>query len=270
MNQIVLYKYYSPATYNFAAVCQGEFFFSKANKLNDPFDVSPLLVEPYKSFIERCHIKEDAEKVLNNYSTCSFCEEANNKHLWALYAQSYSGFVIGYNKQKLENMSESLEVYCPLHKVQYLSKPFDLENAESQFSLSFKDEGKETIITYQVKDCELDIKKMDKLWEYLCITKEKQIWENEKEWRLFAGRYIIELGMGKGIKTHPNGYFIPIPEGTIKELIIGHNMSTEYHQCIFNIAKKYNIEHIQITQPTTENKEFEIKLVEFSPREHNG
>lgn len=45
---MILYKYYSDAKYNFEALLNENFFFSKTCKLNDPFDASFQLVKPYK------------------------------------------------------------------------------------------------------------------------------------------------------------------------------------------------------------------------------
>lgn len=263
----ILYKYYSPDDYNFKAVCQGEFFFSKASRLNDPFDASASLIEPNKEFWERCRQNfnaQDMEKVkeiMDNYGTCSFSEDPDNKHLWALYAQSYHGFVVGYNKEKLENMTETVGAFCRLHKVHYVCCFPNLDDPEFSFCELQKNGD---CIQHPIGACLHDLKLMDKLWEYLCTVKEKQIWENEKEWRLFAGRHIVELDAGKGVKKLEKGYLLPMPKDSIKEFIIGHNISDENRYCIYSLAQKHHVEHVKITHPTTANKEFEIELQEDS------
>ena len=81
----MLYKYYSPQPHNFEAVINGKFYFSKVCKLNDPFDSNFKLVEPYKEFLRKVPIAPNADKIIGNYGTCSFSEEANNKHLLVFF-----------------------------------------------------------------------------------------------------------------------------------------------------------------------------------------
>lgn len=256
---MILYKYYSDAKYNFEALLNENFFFSKTCKLNDPFDASFQLVKPYKLFLE--HIKEylhpEAENIMGNYGTCSFSEQADNKHLWALYANSYKGFVIGYDKEQLEKIAEVVEAPCPLRPVEYVDALLNLDDLEATFKAFTH--GEET--TYPIRECFRDSKIMDKLWEYLCFVKEKKIWSNEQEWRLFAGSHITQQRRDN-VKKLENGYLLPIPQHAIKEVIIGHNMDYRNIPFICNIAHKYEVEHIGQTQPNTDEKDFSIKLID--------
>ena len=136
----MLYKYYSPQPHNFEAVINGKFYFSKVCKLNDPFDSNFKLVEPYKEFLRKVPIAPNADKIIGNYGTCSFSEEANNKHLWALYTDSYKGFVIEYNKEKLEEISNIISAPCPLHPVDYRKELLCLNDVNAQFELEVNGE----------------------------------------------------------------------------------------------------------------------------------
>ena len=70
-----LYKYYSAKKHNFDAVRDGEFFFSKVSKLNDPFDASFKLIEPFPEFIKK------VTHTLFNKDDSVINELQNNKHL---------------------------------------------------------------------------------------------------------------------------------------------------------------------------------------------
>ena len=253
----MLYKYYSPQLHNFDAVINGKFYFSKVCKLNDPFDSNFKLVEPYKEFLRKVPIAPNADKIIGNYGTCSFSEEANNKHLWALYTDSYKGFVIEYNKEKLEEISNIISAPCPLHPVDYRKELLCLNDVNAQFELEVNGEKQ----SFKVGECLSDDKKRDRLFEYLCYVKEEKIWGNEKEWRLFAGRHISEKQNSK-IEYKENGYLIPIPEGAIKSVIVGHNMEDLNLPYICRIARQYNIK-IKKTNPNTENKKWDIDLIDF-------
>lgn len=253
----MLYKYYSPLQHNFEAVINGQFYFSKVSKLNDPFDANFKLVEPFKDFLGKIPIASNAREIMGNYGTCSFSEEANNKHLWALYADSYKGFVIEYDKAKLKEISKTILAPCPLRQIDYRDSLLNLDNPDSEFELEV--DGKKQ--SFKVRECLNDIKNTDRLFEYLCCVKEKKIWGNEKEWRLFVGQHILEP-QRKCITYKENGYLIPIPQDTIKSIIVGHNMEDINLPYICVIARKYNIK-IKKTYPNTEHERFNIDLIDF-------
>ena len=253
----VLYKYYPPRVYHFDAVLSGRFFFSKAYTLNDPFDTSFNVVRPFTGFLEKTRVSPQAENIMDSYGTCSFSEEPNNKHLWALYADSYTGFVVGYDKSKLDNLGDLLTVRCPLRPVVYRNELFNLDDDSSSFSLLVED----GIQTFTLREAIASDKTMDRLWEYLCLVKEKPIWENEKEWRYFVGQDVLRND-NKQIEKRENGYLLPIPEGAVKEIIVGHNITPENFGRMCEIAVKYKVAKIMVTRPTTRNKNFEVEIVD--------
>ena len=59
---MIVYKYYSPEQYNFDALKNHYFWFSKVSKLNDPFDSSSKLLRPScfrENLLKECNIDED-------------------------------------------------------------------------------------------------------------------------------------------------------------------------------------------------------------------
>lgn len=257
----MLYKYYSPQKYNFDAVENGDFFFSKAFKLNDPFDTSLELAQPFTKFMERIkgRLDSNAKRIMDEYGVCAFSEIRDNKHLWALYADSYKGFVVGYDKERLDTLSGLLSMRCPLRPVIYRDELFDLDDYDSSFSLLVDDE----IQTHTVREAFGDGKTMDKLWEYLCLTKEKAIWQNEKEWRYFAGMDVLTRQDGR-IEKEVNGYKLPIPEGAVKEIIVGHNMEEKNFSYVCAIVRKYGLNKILKTKPVVRDRKFEVEFVELA------
>ena len=187
---------------------------------------------------------------MENYGTCSFSENKDNKHLWALYADTYKGFVIGYDKNTLDKMTTHIHSYCHLHKIDYREELLDLENINAEFT--FKDE------TLSIKDCD-DFHSAEQLFEYLCFCKEAKIWKAENEWRLFVGK---NINTAKSVKSNKDGYFIPFPKEAVKSIIVGHNMEEEHWPYICAIAREYGIRTIYQTRPTTENKQWEIIIEE--------
>lgn len=106
-----VYKYYSPQTYNFEALIEGYFYFCKVSKLNDPYDASFDLIQS-PNFKEKIlpKLAPNAKNIMADYGTYSFCEEKDNKVLWALYADNYRGFVVEYD----DSSFESLNLVCSL------------------------------------------------------------------------------------------------------------------------------------------------------------
>lgn len=233
----MVYKYYSPACYNFCAIREKYFFFSKVAKLNDPFDTSYSLINSSKLIndMERMgRISPNAGSTIKEYGTCSFSKRGNNKTLWALYAQSYEGFVIGFDENTFESMNTELSARVLYQEVQYVDEMIDCNNPDASFRLKNWD-GE--IETFQIKDCySNDPKKLDALFIYLAFVKERKIWENEEEYRMFIANDFLNRDI-KGVMKTENGYRLPMPKNAMKSIIMGHNMNPDNKAELAGISK---------------------------------
>ena len=221
----MVYKYYSPQQYNFDALQNGYFFFCKVSKLNDPFDTNLKLLQGLPQ-----EYADHAILTVREYATCSFSRRADNLSLWALYAQSYTGFAVGYDETMFEDLIRKYSFRFIFHDVFYVDAPLDVSNPETAFP-SWNYEGEHRMV--RLKECINDQRKRDALYIYMAFMKEAKVWANEEEYRAFVGKDILKYGAGKeGIRFEDNGYKVDMPKGTIKSIIIGHNMCNENRQLL--------------------------------------
>ncbi len=149
----MVYKYYSPAVYNFNAIREKYFFFCKVGKQNDPFDTSYSLMNSSKlknDMVRMGKLSPNAENVIKEYGICSFSKCENNKTLWSHYAQSYKGFAVGFDETTFESMNIELLARVLYKDVQYVDEMIDCNNPDASFQLK-NWEGE--IETFQIKDC---------------------------------------------------------------------------------------------------------------------
>ncbi len=246
----MVYKYYPPTDYTFDALCGEYFFFSKVRKLNDPYDTSFNLIRGSKlskRLIAEGRISPDADQIMNDYATCSFSAVKNSMHLWAFYANNFSGVVVGYDDSKFNEITESLKARIFYYKVLYIDKMFDVDKP-FEFTLHNLTQGDKLICSDKLfkGDSKLD----DDFFAYLYTIKHKAIWSEEMEYRLIAANDVVQqrdrLEM-LGVKYTDAGYKIPMPNNVIKEIIIGHNFPKERIDHIKQIAHKNGIGSIKRT-----------------------
>lgn len=246
----MVYKYYSPVDYNFNAIREKYFFFCKVGKQNDPFDTSYSLINSSKlknDMVRMGKLSPNTENVIKEYGTCSFSKCKNNKTLWSHYAQSYEGFAVGFDETTFESMNIELLARVLYKDVQYVDEMIDCNNPDATFQLK-NCEGE--IETFQIKDCYSDdIKKLDALFVYLAFVKERKIWGNEEECRMFIAKDFVQKDI-KGVKKTEDGYKVPMPKNAMKSIIMGHNMSKENKAELADISKKFGLPLYE-TEPTT-------------------
>ena len=255
----MIYKYYPPTDYTFDALCNRYFFFSKVSKLNDPFDSSFKLIKGTKlanMLIQRSIIHLEAEQIMKEYGTCSFSEVKDSMHMWAFYANNFGGLVVGYDDSKFPSITEKLMARVPYYKVTYLESMNNVDSPYNIYKLKNLISGNKCIKGWEIfkGDPKID----DDFFAYLYTIKAKATWSEEKEHRLFAGNDILRNKTRLeqlGVQYTPTGYKIPMPDGAIKEIIIGHNFPESRYGCIKRIAEENGITSIQHTQI---EKPFEI------------
>ena len=250
-----IFKYYSPQDYNFMAFCKNQIFFSRPSNLNDPFDTTSIIISSYNRFCKDIHWNTTGEKNLDKHGICSFSEgkRADNKHLWSLYATNYTGYALEFDFETLsEKLPKTYVAPIYLQKVRYESRPFNLNNYRNKFFLN------EESFTVHDAACSKDIKDLDRLFQYLHLYKDKSIWQNEKEWRMIIGNlnerpYIHKIG---------NGYLLDLLPNTIRSLTVGCNMSEDNKRMLKCCAEHKSIP-IYEAIPCIEKNKWTVKIVEF-------
>lgn len=250
----MIYKYYSPRDYNFEALENGYFFFSKAKYLNDPFDTSFNLVsEKIINKLFSGNAKKASESMAN-YGICCFSESWKNNILWAYYADNYRGFVIGYDDKILSNMTgnliQKIQIRIPFQKVSYIDNLDELYNQQSfpYYPLGNEKgiEGAPEFVPMSVSET-YDPKQIDKFFTYLCAVKSTS-WSSEKEWRLIAAIDVMSRD-SQIIKKEEKGYKIPIPKDCVKEIMVGYNFDESHNSVIDEVSKKYGLNDIYKVGP---------------------
>lgn len=235
----MVYKYYSPNCYNVEAFAKEYFWFSKVSKLNDPYDSSYSLIQS-EFFRKILGLPANAADVMKEYATCSFSKHNNNMALWAYYAQSFKGFCLGFDDSTFESMNCTYQARFIFQDVQYVDKLINCNNLDASFHINDVYGNCET---YKLSDClKGDPKVVDKFFIYLAFLKERTVWGNEEEMRLFIGKDFMErANLPKGVVMSPDGYKINIPNKAIKSIILGHNSDECIRTRLVEIAGQKNV-----------------------------
>jgi len=250
---MIVYKYYPDNCNTFNALSNGYFFFSKAAKLNDPYDCSFKLIgstQLAQTLIDGDFISVNSEQIMDEYGTCSFSKAKDSMHMWSFYANCFKGVVVGFDDSKFERISEPYLARIFYYDVQYMSQMIDADDPNQSFVVK-RLFGSATNMSIKISDIFRNIKNMEKFFEYLCTIK-NVCWKDEKERRLMvAGDFYKKENRTRliehGVEFLPTGYKIPIPDGAIKSIIIGHNMNKKFYPIIKSLAQKYGVPTIEQT-----------------------
>jgi len=129
----IIYKYLDPA--GFIALTSLTMRFTKLVELNDPFE-SRLSLMSKGQFITPPKRRPQLEKLLREHGVSCFTEDARHLLLWAHYARSHRGFVIGFNTDH-----PSFQSYGSLVQMNYSTRRprIDSQNFDGVLhALSFK------------------------------------------------------------------------------------------------------------------------------------
>lgn len=262
---MIVYKYYSNIEYNFDALKNHYFWFSKVSKLNDPFDSSSKLLQPScfrENLLKECNIGDDKlSSIMSQYGTCSFSKDYDNKILWANYADNYKGFVVAFDDNYFEELFKQYLIRMPYQEVMYVDSILDLDDLNRTFKIRVLGERYDE--TVKLWDCLKCDKNRDKLFTFLCSLK-NVVWQPEQEMRLICAYDVInnkDRLEKLGIIYNENGYKIPYHQpSVIKGIIVGHNASEETKKELSDIADVYGIK-LFMTEPSS--IPFNINLISY-------
>lgn len=251
----MIYKYYSPFPHSFEALNSEYFWCSKRKYLNDPFDTHGEIINRFPIFKEEMRRKgvnvDTYPTILDEFGICCFSKTKLNKHLWALYADSYKGWVLQFDDKDFENRLSSQEICKVAYRdVHYFNEWPNIDDFDTLIPIN---KSKSLPIRYLIKE----IKKADSLFEYLLLIKEESTWKIEEEKRIILGINYSD--------SHPSksstGYQQNWPKGILKSIIIGHNISLENLDKMKQIARCKNVP-LYMTQAVNSGLGFELDIKE--------
>lgn len=264
---MILYKYYSPQCHNFQAVLDGNFWFSTNKILNDPYDLNcgkalwnmpitktiqfknrileglKILLQEKKNTdkVQDCY--ESIKSTILQFASCSFSRNCIDRLMWAHYADSYSGFCIGYeiDKDSINNFHSVLytdQITESLLKVpKNNTKNDEIINEREAYGA----EGNTISLKSYLSVC-LDSylnRKTQKNEEYvermLCIK--AQEWSYEQEVRLI--KKVAEGQHGQLVNGAEFGQILP------KKIIVGYRFNWKQQSGNCNTTSKYVIKNFQ-------------------------
>lgn len=241
-----IYKYYSFTDYSLDVLRNNQLFFSHPSNFNDPFDSSGLLVKPYKKFCDNIGL-EHIDEIFEKQGICCFTksDKPDNKHFWSLYAGNYSGFALEFDEDELNSK------YAPLHleKVHYFDNPMNLDNMKSSFSTNQSDR------IYTIEKCieeftnpiECNPEPLDRLFQYLHLYKEKNVWGNENEYRMIIGNCSRCTAINQKIHPQEKGDLLDLCPNAIKSITLGYKISPENRKQILKIVYDKGIQIYEAT-----------------------
>ena len=234
---MTVYKYYSPADYNFEAIEKGYLFFSKAEKLNDPFDVSLKLINAstnFKALIERL-FPHEYETFSNKYGTCSF--------------------------EQFGAISKELSLPIPYFDVHYVDECPNLDTKDMKIPYRNMGEKEDSFLLLNDKSIK-DPKNLDRVFQYLWSIKEKEGWFHEKEKRMFLGNVPTTILNSK--ITYENGYKVPFPKNCLKRIIIGYNMEDKNVERMKKISNIYGLQGLHLIHVS--EKPFDLDIISYQKK----
>jgi hypothetical protein len=250
----MIYKYYAPNDNNLCALMSEYFWCSKREYLNDPFDTHGEIINRFPIFKEELRRKnlnvDTYPTILDEFGICCFSKNKINKHLWALYADSYKGWVLHFDDEDFDNKLSTQEKCKVVYKeVHYLNEWPDLDNFNIQIPVN---ENQTTPIRGLIH---VIGKATDHLFEHLLLIKEKSTWEIEEEKRIILG---INYSDSHPSKTDA-GYKLNWPPGILKSIIVGHNIASTNFETMKQIAKCKNVP-LYMTQTINSGLGFELSI----------
>ena len=247
----MIYKYYSGNEYSIDSLKNQKLWFSKPNEFNDPFDTNMGIIDVFSDFKDSISQKnpefiKDFQEAVKNFGICCFSEEEDNMHLWALYANSFQGFVLFFDESDFDDYFSNLFLAkCVLQPVNYLEEPLNLDNGIIE-EIQYDDDGSTNgIISKPIASFLYDIKSFDFLLEFLIKQKQATTWSIEKEKRLIITHLARVNGAKKFEKA--SGYYVPWKPNSLKKIVIGHRMKPREIDVIREIIQNIDI-NIELLQ----------------------
>ena len=171
------------------------------------------------------------EKASKEYGVFCLSEKNKNLLMWSHYANSHSGFVVGFDMESdFFANGYPLPIWKP-KKIDYVPE------RPSKFFNEFSQDMKEIFYT------------------------KGDIWDYEKEWRMIAP---LEFPLA-WVDGKPKGVH-PLPKKSVSEVIFGARMSDEEVRLVCQIIKQQtDCEHIRLQWARLHDSKYELVLEDIPP-----
>lgn len=221
--------------------------FTKASKLNDPFDCHPALidfsdvpikkVQAYPEEVQTALQPTNFEKARENEYICSLSKNYDSVLMWSYYT-NHKGICVGIDMKKARTYFTKMPVSllgCLEWEVQYrdiIKKPEYITSVEDLFK-------------YQMTTKAID-------------------WKHEEEIRLFSYSPSLTFLNPRNPKAKPlptpqrDHYYLTIGQDCFESIHIGYNMDEENKKKIIRIAQQCN-PSIKIYEMVTDRQAFKLK-----------
>lgn len=169
-----LYKYQGTEDFRITTLENNELYFSSKDKLNDPFDLSPIYYDKNEiSKMKLCNVNEIdniLENAANNMGILSLSTTPLNMPLWAHYADNHKGICVEYDIESIKDLDTYFKYR--ILKVHYISERLDVTNILKK------------LFEYIKNNDEYNQIRMAKCF-YMSMTLKHKDWSYEDEWRIF-------------------------------------------------------------------------------------
>lgn len=251
-----IFKYYAPNDYSHEALSEKYFWFSKAHFLNDPYDVCAEVIELFPHFKDALCKKygnfDSYYERVQKFAICCFTTDCKNKHMWALYANSYKGWCLEFESEQIID-TPSTGVPSKLYDVHYIEEYPNFNDPNLQLDILTRNGSS------KLNDFIKDERDEDLLFTYLLSLKEKSIWEQEYEKRVFLGN-VYYHSHPEEIASTESGFKIPWNNGKLKAIIMGSNISDEDKLFLEQQAEETHVALKQI-RPIVPSINFDMEIV---------
>lgn len=181
--------------------------------------------------------QQKKEQANNKFGILCLSETNDNLTMWAHYADSHRGFLIGFDSNSTffnQKLSETDTIRF-VRPVTYANKRSPLTLLNENIT---EDDAGEGLISQ------------------FFFTKSRH-WEEEKEWRMI-------LPLKDSSRVENELYLFQVPENAITEVILGCKMQQEEKEKILDVIKKNKkLSHIKIKEAKLSFDEYSLSITDL-------
>ena len=284
----MIYKYFPPTDNSLDSLRKNSIYFQHYSQFNDPFEfwaanwtgvpnVNPersRYIEAMRSwgfvldgfdeeypgfdgyFEEVNQDLLDFTRLYQQSKVACFCADPKILLMWSHYADGMRGYCAAYDEKLLSQIAPN----CHLIEVTYTVSPptvdtllYDIAWDQYEYCMmAIEEEQWNGSVTGLSKDFQMAAneskRQMRQIWQQAFATKPIN-WKYEKEKRLVV----------LATQRHRRGELRRMPEGTLKEIIVGERMNEDFKRTLLQIASTSHRE-VHIRRMRTASDEYKLTI----------